>query len=345
MPETIDLRKDLLSHLCSRRQLQNRVKWWKKRVVDDVHRLPTRYEKRLYLAEFDRQCVRKSFYYFLVNHWKTFFPDSLKKGGEIATMFPRSRMAWLYATILQHYSTSVITVNKVRQAPMATHESCAYFTWKCLTQPGRMVLFHSIDKDRAGWGSTKGNPECLLGRVKWGYLALPPHLRSMVKFEEDHNPARPQAIFWHYREGWEAPVPSYIRPVPDANSASVINQFSPSDIFDDEIGHQSNPEAFWNAAIPAMGGRQFVRVGTADSQNHPDAHAHMVRECLVGDGKEPPFVEMMPYSDSFQGNFLRQILENETGYEPGWRFMGRVRNNNVINIQIHSRARAGSQDE
>lgn len=310
----------------------------------EVKALPSKQDQRLYLAELDRQFVRRNFYYFLTRHVKTFYPDALKKGGDVATRFPRSRMAWLYATILQFYPNSVITLNKVRQAPMATHESCAYFLWKAMTQPGRMILFHSIDKDRAGWGSTKGNPECLLGRVKWAYQALPPHIKSMIKFEEDHNPARPQAIFWHYKQGWEAPIPSYIRPVPDANSASVINQFSPSDIFDDEIGHQSNPESFWNAAIPAMGGRQFVRVGTADSQNHPDAHAHMVRECLTGDGDEPPFVELMPYSDSFSGKFLEQIASDATDYELGWRFLGRIRNNGIVNLQIHFRARAGSQD-
>lgn len=341
MPDQ-SFRDEVFANLASRRRYQTRVAHWKERVRRDLSSLHSEHERREYFATLDVEFCRRSFYYFLTQHWLTFWPDGPKFGKEVEQHYPASRMAWVLATLVNRCNDSVVDICKGRQIPMASHFFCAYFCWDCMFHPGRMVLFHSKSLFHVG-ANAKGNPETLLGRVQFGYKRLPRYLQAIAPADFDFNAQRPQAIFYHRGIVADAPLTSTIMGVPDSYQADSATSFSPSAIFDDERGHQKNAKGFFETAIPAMMGRLFVRVGTPNSAEFTDALQDMRTQIAAtedADGNpETDWEELMPYSDSFSGEFLKQIMNNETDYELGFRFLARRRRNGIVTCKIHFRAR------
>ena len=341
MPD-LSFRDEVLGRCTTRHRLQDRVIYWKARVERDMATLSTEHERREYYAAMDTEFCRRNFYYFLTRHWMTFWPDGPKLGMAVEQRYPASRMAFVLANLVVACICSVIDICKGRQIPMASHFFCAYFCWDAMFHPGRMILFHSKSLFHVG-ANAKGNPETLLGRVQFGYQRLPRYLQAVAPAEFELNGQRPQAIFYHKGIVADAPLTSTIMGVPDSYQADSATSFSPSAIFDDERGHQKNAKGFFETAVPAMMGRLFVRVGTPNSAEFPDALQDMRNQIAAtedADGNpETEWEELMPYSDSFSGSFLDQIMNNQTNYEIGFRFFARRRRNGIVNAKIHFRAR------
>jgi len=343
LPDT-SFRHEVLGNLVDRDRFQRRVKWFKARVKKDMDSLHSEHERREYYAALDAEFCRRSFYYFLVRHWRTFFPDGPKRGKGVEELFPPGREPWVFATLLHVCGDSVIDVCKGRQVPMKSHETSAYACWECMFRPGRMWLFHSKSLFHVG-ANAKGNPETLLGRVQFGYQRLPRYLQAVAPADFDFNAQRPQAIFYHKGIVADAPLTSTIMGVPDSYQADSATSFSPSAIFDDERGHQKNAKGFFETAVPAMMGRLFVRVGTPNSAEFPDALQDMRNQIAAtedADGNpETDWEELMPYSDSYQGSVLADIMQDRNDHEIGFRFLARRRRNGIVTCKIHFRARPG----
>jgi len=343
LPER-SFKDEILGNCVSRIQFQQRVRAFKVRVKRDLDSLPSEHAKREYYAALDIELCRRNFYYFLTRHWRTLWTEGVKYGKEIECLYPASRMAWVLATLVHVCNDSVIDICKGRQVPMVSHFMCAYFCWRSLFFPGRMDVFHSKSLFHVGQNG-HGNAETLLGRVEFGYKRLPRYLQAVAPAEFHLNSARPQAIFYHQGMIAEAPLQSIIMGVPDTFQGDAITSFSPSGEFDDERGHQKNAKGHFETAIPAMMGRLFVRVGTPNSDDFPDALQDMRNQIAatedVEGNPETDWEELMPYSDSYQGSVLADIMQDRNDHEIGFRFLARRRRNGIVTCKIHFRARPG----
>ena len=338
-------RQEILGNLCSRDELAVRIRWLKDRVRKDMAILKNEHERREYYAALDTEFCRRSFYYFLTRHWMTVWTEGPEHGADLEALYPASRMAWLMSLILHVCRHDTIDIVKSRQAPMMSHLMAAHFFWRSLFHPGRMDLFHSKSLIHVGQGG-HGNSQTLMGRCEVGYHRLPRYLQSVAPVEFSLNSQRPQITFLHRsRIGDDIDLTSKIMGVPDTFQADQTTSWSPSGELDDERGHQKDPKGHYETASPAMQDRLFVRVGTCDSEHFPEALQDM-RSYIGGtedaDGNpETDWEELMPYNDSYQGGFLKQIYEDVTDHELGFRFLGRRRRNGYVTLKIHFRARAG----
>jgi hypothetical protein len=339
----MSFRDEFVAALRTRDDALNRAHNLSYQVTADIKTLTTESEKRQYIAVLDREFCRRSAYYFMVNFWSTFDPKARQRGNlEDSIRMPRSRLLWLLCWMFQNLPHGTVwNILKSRQKPMFSHTMAGLYTWKCMTQPMRYVIFHSTGIDKSGYGGSAYNPETLLGRVKWGYSHLPPHILALNPVHADFDMAkdRPKAVFYHRPSGTSAEfIPSIIEAHPD----TMPNTLSPSDAFNDEVGHQRDPYMFYRAIIPT--GATVVSVGTPDSEKHPEGiqwFLDNIEPQGSEDEPEPEEEELMPYSDSFSGSFLKSIMADGTDYEIGFRFLARRLNNGNITSRIHFRSAVG----
>ncbi len=307
--------------------------------------LPNEQAKREYYAKLDTEFCKRNFYYFLVRHWMTVWTEGPEHGSSMEARFPASRMAWVMSLILHVCRHDTIDMVKVRQAPMMSHLMSGHFFWRGMFTPGRMDLFHSKSLIHVGQGG-HGNAQTLMGRCEVAYRRLPKYLQSYAPVEFNLNSQRPQITFLHRSSiASDVDLTSKIMGVPDTYQADQTTSWSPSGELDDERGQQKDPKGHYETASPAMRDRLFMRVGTCDSEHFPEALQDMrnyIGATEDADGQpETDWEELMPYSDSYQGNFLQQIMDDRTDHELGFRFMGRRRRNGYVTLKVHFRARPG----
>lgn len=331
--------QELKSRIMPREAVPSFEKRLLSKVRADLSTLSSERERLIYIAELEYYMCKHNLFYFLTNYCKTLNTQMIGvDDAKMISYFPKYRFLYWLCRIFQEYN-GIIAIAKSRQL-MVSWWACGAFLWDAAFHSGKTILFHSSDAYKVGYGGTEDATveQCLLGRVEFMYNHLPPFLQSRIPVTFNKGSERPTMTFYHRAPDGGKPILSRIIGIPDANPRA-LNMFTPTGILNDEISLQRDPETFHQASVPIINrNTKRIDIGTATEMRGCEKSRMFLRSLIYGaeeDTEEPPFEELMPYSDSYQGEPLRKILNNEADHILADRMLVRRRKNRIITILLY----------